>query len=159
MTESVRISGVRHPDYFENMADAELTKTGTKVWNILQSRQEYAGTVRLRQKDLSERLGLTESTVSRALDELKERGLVHPQGTKRGVILINPLFAAYESTAHMVNHLADPSTYIWPVTFPERTIRRRVSDPRTGTGFDPDPDGGEEASAPEEQRPNLRLAG
>ncbi|MFB6630019.1 helix-turn-helix domain-containing protein [Streptomyces sp. NPDC056362] len=157
MTEP--ISGVRHPDFFENMADAELTKTGMKVWSILQSRQQFAGTVQLRQKDIAERLELTESTVSRALDELKERGLVHPQGAKRGIILINPLFAAYESDAHMRNHLADPDTYIWPVTFPERTIRRRASDARTDTSFDPDPDGGEEAPVPEEQRPALRLAG
>ncbi|MEU6932868.1 replication/maintenance protein RepL [Streptomyces sp. NPDC046374] len=157
MTE--RISGVRHPDFFETMADAELTKTGTKVWNILQSRQEYTGTVRIRQKDIAERLGLTESTVSRALDELKDRGLVHPQGAKRGIILINPLFAAYESIAHMANHLADPDTYVWPVTFPTKTIRTRGSDSRSGTGFDPDPDGGEELPLPEEELPMLRLVG
>lgn len=157
MTE--RIAGVRHPDFFEMMADAELTKTGTKVWNILQSRQEYTGTVRLRQKDIAERLGVTESTVSRALDELKERGLVHPQGVKRGVILINPTFAAYESIAHMVNYLENPETYVWPVTFPTKTLRNRGSDSRSGTGFDPDPDGGEELPLPEGQTPALRLVG
>lgn len=157
-TTPVLDSGYRHPDFFEHMADAELTKTGTKVWNILQSRQEYGGHARLRQRDIASRLGLTESTVSRALDELKERGLVHPQGSKKGVIVIHPLFAKYESAAHLANTLADPDTYVWPVRFPDRTLRRRASDPRTGSGFDPDPDGGQEVPVAEAQ-PHLKLAG
>lgn len=155
-TTAVLDSGFRHPDFFEHMADAELTKTGTKVWNILQSRQEYGGHTKLRQRDIAARLSLTESTVSRALDELKERGLVHPQGSKRGVIVIHPLFAKYESAAHLTNALADPDLYVWPVHFPDRTLRRRASEPRSGTDFDPDPDGGEEAPTPE-LAPSLRL--
>ncbi|MDH6544955.1 helix-turn-helix domain-containing protein [Streptomyces sp. SPB4] len=154
--QSVRESGYRHPDFFEHMADAGLTKTGWRVWHILQSRQEYGGQVRIRQRDIAQRLKATESAVSRALDELKDRGLVHPQGTKKGVIVIHPLFAKYESVAHMANAFADPNLYVWPVHFPDQTIRRRASDPRTGSGYDPDPDGGEEAPVPE-AKPFLRL--
>ncbi|MFG2234853.1 replication/maintenance protein RepL [Streptomyces sp. NPDC048723] len=156
--QPVRESGYRHPDFFEHMADAGLTKTGWRVWNILQSRQEYGGQVRIRQRDIAERLRATESAVSRALDELKDRGLVHPQGTKRGVIVLHPLFSMYESAAHMANAFADPQLYVWPIHFPDQTIRRRASDPRTGTDFDPDPGGGEEAPMPV-AAPKLRLAG
>lgn len=59
----------------------------------------------------------------------------------------------------MVNHIQDPATHIWPLNFPTGEIRPpRRSDPRTGTGFDPDPDGGEEARE-DKPHPTLLLAG
>ncbi|MFG2716523.1 hypothetical protein ACGFX2_39330 [Streptomyces goshikiensis] len=72
---------------------------------------------------------------------------------------MHPLLAGYESLAHMVNHLKDPATFVWPLNFPTGDIRPpRSSDPRTGTGFDPDPEGGEDAPRIE-AGPTLRLAG
>ncbi|AJF63206.1 hypothetical protein [Streptomyces vietnamensis] len=77
----------------------------------------------------------------------------------KGTLLIHPLLAGYESLAHMTDRLEAPDTHVWPIDFPVGDIRPpRVRDGRTGTGFDPDPDGGEDAPAPE-ARPVLRLAG
>jgi hypothetical protein len=74
-------------------------------------------------------------------------------------VLIHPLLAGYESLTHMVNHLQNPATFVWPLNFPTGDIRPpRSSDARTDTDPDPDPDGGEDAAAPE-VRPSLRLAG
>lgn len=74
-------------------------------------------------------------------------------------MLIHPLLADYESLSHMVNHLKDPDTFVWPLNFPTGGIRPpRAQGARTGTDFDPDPDGGEDAPAPE-ARPTLRPAG
>ncbi|RPK53953.1 hypothetical protein [Streptomyces sp. ADI95-17] len=57
------------------------------------------------------------------------------------------------------NHLKCPDTFVWPLNFPTGDIRPpRARDARTGTDFDPDPDGGEDAPTPE-ARPALRLAG
>ncbi|MFF3314620.1 hypothetical protein ACFYV5_03800 [Streptomyces sp. NPDC003035] len=56
-------------------------------------------------------------------------------------------------------HLKDPDTFVWPLNFPTGDIRPpRARDARTGTDFEPDPEGGEDAPAPE-VRPTLRLAG
>ncbi|MER7048360.1 hypothetical protein [Streptomyces jumonjinensis] len=72
---------------------------------------------------------------------------------------IHPLPAGYESLSHMVNHLKSPDTFVWPLKLPTGDIRPpRARDARTGTGFDPDPDGGEDAPAPDAP-PKLRLAG
>jgi hypothetical protein len=55
----------------------------------------------------------------------------------------------------MVNHLKAPDTFVWLLNFPTEDIRPlRARDARTGTDFDPD--GGEDAPAPEAQ-PALRL--
>ncbi|MFF2901133.1 hypothetical protein [Streptomyces sp. NPDC057966] len=46
-----------------------------------------------------------------------------------------------------------------PLNFPTGHIRpSQARDARTGTDFDPDPDGGEDTPAPK-ARPSLRLAG
>ncbi|MFJ6722386.1 helix-turn-helix domain-containing protein [Streptomyces sp. NPDC091259] len=153
------IAGYRNPATFEAMPDARLGKTARDVWDILQARQEPGGLVRITQKELAERLGITVPSVSRAISELKDRGLVNGR-TQHGKVLIHPLFAGYESEAHLLNHIHDPDTHLWPLNFPDTTIDLpRGSDPRHGTGFDPDPDpdGGEDAPMPEPQ-PFLRIA-
>ncbi|MEU6756032.1 helix-turn-helix domain-containing protein [Streptomyces sp. NPDC046685] len=151
-------AGYRNPATFEQMPEARLGKTARDVWDILQARQQPGGLVAVKQKDLAERLDITVPSVSRAISELKDRGLVNGR-TQHGKILIHPLFAAYESEAHMINHVQDPGTHIWPLTFPGTAVALpRGADPRHGTDFDPDPDGGEEAPMAE-AAPFLRLAG
>jgi DNA-binding transcriptional MocR family regulator len=151
-------AGYRNPATLEQMPEARLGKTARDVWDILQARQEPGGLVAIRQKELAQRLGISVPSVSKAISELKDRGLVNGR-TQHGKILIHPLFAAYDSEAHMVNHVQDPETHIWPLNFPGMTVAvPRGSDPRHGTDFDPDPDGGEDAPLPEGQ-PFLRLAG
>ncbi|MEU9354963.1 helix-turn-helix domain-containing protein [Streptomyces griseoloalbus] len=148
---------VRNPDMFERLPDAGLGKTAREVFDILQARQEPAGLVRITQKQLAERLGITVPSVSRAIGELKDRGLVHPR-TVHGKVQLHPLFAAYESMAHMVNHLKDESTHLWPLAFPGKMVPLPSGhDPREGTSFDPDPDDGEPAPLPEVKAP-LRIA-
>ncbi|MGW2181231.1 helix-turn-helix domain-containing protein [Streptomyces sp. NPDC001732] len=153
------VAVVRNPDMFERLPDAALGRTASDVFNVLQARQEPGGLVRIAQKDLAKRLGITVPSVSRAIGELKDRGLVHPR-TVHGRVQIHPLFAAYESAAHMVNHLQDPDTHLWPLNFPGRAVPLPGGkDPRSGTRFDPDPDpdGGEDTPLPE-AGPTLRLA-
>ncbi|MCX5096330.1 helix-turn-helix domain-containing protein [Streptomyces sp. NBC_00365] len=111
-----------------------------------------------RQLQLAQRLGLSQSAVSRAIGQLRDKGIISER-QRRGTLLIHPLLAGYESLAHMTNHLEAPDTHVWPINFPVGDIRPpRVRDGRTGTDFDPDPDGGEDAPTPE-ARPALRLAG
>ncbi|MEU7296414.1 helix-turn-helix domain-containing protein [Streptomyces exfoliatus] len=154
------VPGFRNPDAFEVLPNACLNTTARDVFDILQARQEPCGLVRIRQTDLAKRLNISQAAVSRAIGQLKDKGLLNGRH-RQGSVLIHPLFAAYESLAHMLNHLSDPDTFVWPLNFPTGNIRPpRTSDARTNTGFDPnpDPDGGEDAPAPE-TRPNLRLAG
>ncbi|MFI9155719.1 helix-turn-helix domain-containing protein [Streptomyces sp. NPDC053367] len=153
------IALVRNPDMFERLPDAQLGKTARDVFDILQARQEPGGLVRIAQKELAARLSITVPSVSRAIGELKDRGLVHPR-TVHGRVQIHPLFAAYESMAHMVNTLKDETTHLWPLTFPGKTVPLPSgSDPRSGTGFDPDPDGGEPAPLPDAPAQLRLLAG
>ncbi|MFE1444274.1 helix-turn-helix domain-containing protein [Streptomyces sp. NPDC058739] len=153
------IALVRNPDMFERLPDAGLGRTAREVFDILQARQEPGGLVRITQKEIAGRLGIGVPSVSRAIGDLKDRGLVHPR-TVHGKVQIHPLFAAYESATHMVNHLKDPSTHLWPLNFPGRAMPLPSgSDPRSGTSFDPDPDGGESAPLPETPPSRLRLAG
>jgi DNA-binding transcriptional MocR family regulator len=155
---SAAVALVRNPDMFERLPDAGLGKTARDVFDILQGRQEPGGLVHITQKELAARLSITVPSVSRAIGELKDRGLVHPR-TVHGKVQIHPLFAAYESATHMVNHLKDESTHLWPLNFPGKTVPLPAGkDPRSGTSFDPDPDGGEDAPLPE-ALPTLRLAG
>jgi DNA-binding transcriptional MocR family regulator len=150
--------GFHNPEIFEVLPNARLSRTARDVFDILTARQEPGGTVRIRQDEIATRLGITQASVSRAIGQLKDRGLIEGR-QRQGTVLIHPLLAGYESLAHMVNHLQDPSTYLWPLNFPTGDIRPpRRSDPRSDTDFDPDPDGGEDAPTPE-TRPTLRLAG
>ncbi|MEU8893681.1 helix-turn-helix domain-containing protein [Streptomyces sp. NPDC048442] len=152
------IPGFHNPAAFEQLPNAALTPTARDIFDVLTARQVPGGEVRVWQTDLAARLDTTQSAVSRAMSELRDTGLIEAR-TRRGRVLIHPLFAGYESLAHMVHHIEDPSTFIWPLNFPSGDIRPpRRSDPRTGTGFDPDPDGGEPTPAPA-VRPDLRIAG
>ncbi|MER6187728.1 hypothetical protein [Streptomyces sp. NPDC001652] len=109
-----------------------------------------------RHRNPPERFG--QSSVSRAIGQLRDKGIISER-QRKGTLLIHPLLAGYESLAHMTNHLKAPDTHLWPINFPTGDIRPpRVRDVRAGTDFDPDPDGGEDAPAPE-ARPSLRLAG
>ncbi|MFI5808697.1 helix-turn-helix domain-containing protein [Streptomyces sp. NPDC051561] len=152
------IPGFHNPAAWEQLPNARLTPTTRDVFDVLTARQAPGGEVRVRQADLAARLDTTQSAISRAMTELRDTGLIEGR-TRHGRVLIHPLFAGYESLAHMVNHIEDPATFIWPLHFPSGDIRPpRRSDPRTGTRFDPDPDGGEPAPAPK-ARPDLRIAG
>ena len=54
---------------------------------------------------------------------------------------------------------ASSSTHLWPLNFPGTSVPLPSgTDPRSGTSFDPDPDGGDELPLPE-ALPTLRLAG
>jgi hypothetical protein len=93
-----------------------------------------------------------------AIGQLRNKGIISER-QRKGTLLIHPLLAGYESLAHMTNHLQAPDTQVWPINFPTGDIRPpRVRDGRTGTDFDPDPDGGEDAPVLG-ALPALRLAG
>ncbi|MFJ2736170.1 helix-turn-helix transcriptional regulator [Streptomyces sp. NPDC087317] len=155
---SSTVPGFHNPEIFEVLPNACLSPTARDVFDILTARQEPGGLVRIRQQEIAERLGLTQSVVSRAISQLRDKGILSER-QRKGTVLIHPLLAGYESLTHMVNHLKDPDTFVWPLNFPTGDIRPpRARDARTGTDFDPDPDGGEDAPAPE-ARPTLRLAG
>ncbi|MEC3992022.1 helix-turn-helix domain-containing protein [Actinacidiphila sp. DG2A-62] len=150
--------GFHNPEIFEVLPNARLSPTARDVFDVLTARQEPGGLVRVRQQELAERLDITQAAVSRAISQLRDKGILGDR-QRRGTVLIHPLLAGYESLTHMLNHLQDPATFMWPLNFPTGDIRPpRSSDPRTGTDFDPDPDGGEDAPVPE-ARPSLRLAG
>ncbi|MCB5181891.1 helix-turn-helix transcriptional regulator [Streptomyces antimicrobicus] len=152
------VPGFHNPEIFEVLPNACLSPTARDVLDILTARQEPGGLVRIRQQDIAERLGLTQSVVSRAIGQLRDKGILSER-QRKGTVLIHPLLAGYESLAHMINHLKDPDTFVWPLNFPTGDIRPpRARDARTGTDFDPDPDGGEDGPVPE-TRPTLRLAG
>ncbi|MFJ3713236.1 replication/maintenance protein RepL [Streptomyces sp. NPDC090053] len=152
------VPGFHNPVIWETLPNARLNLTSRDVFDILSARQSPGGEVHVKQKELAERLGISLPAVSRAMSALRDAGLVEGR-TRHGKVLIHPLFAGYESAAHMDSHLRDPGTFIWPLNFPSSEIRPpRRNDPRAGTDYDPDPDGGDDASAPE-QRPTLRLAG
>ena len=155
---SSTVPGFHNPEIFEVLPNACLSPTARDVFDVLTARQEPGGLVRIRQQDIAERLGLTQSVVSRAIGQLRDKGIISER-QRKGTVLSHPLLAGYESLTHLVNHLKDPDTFVWPRTFPTGDIRPpRTRDARTGTDFDPDPDGGEDAPAPE-ARPTLRLAG
>lgn len=152
------IPGFHNPAIWEQLPNAGLSPTARDVLDILTARQLPGGEVLIKQEQVAERLGISRAAVSRAMGQLRDAGLIEPR-TRHGRTLIHPLFAGYESLAHMINHIEDASTHVWPLNFPSGDIRPpRRSDPRTGTRFDPDPGGGEDVPAPKE-RPNLRLAG
>ncbi|MER6916761.1 helix-turn-helix domain-containing protein [Streptomyces sp. NPDC000594] len=155
---SASIPGFHNPEIFEVLPNACLSPTARDVFDVLTSRQEPGGLVKIRQQELAERLGLTQSVVSRAISQLRDKGIISER-QRRGEVLIHPLLAGYESLSHMVNHLKAPDTFVWPLNFPTGDIRPpRARDARIGTGFDPDPDGGEDAPLPDAP-PSLRLAG
>ncbi|MEV0011057.1 helix-turn-helix domain-containing protein [Streptomyces sp. NPDC051840] len=150
--------GFHNPEIFEVLPNARLSRTARDVLDILTARQEPGGTVHIRQKEIASRLGITQAAVSRAMGQLKDRGLIEGR-QRQGTVLIHPLLAAYESAAHMVNHLRNPATFVWPLNFASDRVRPpRHSDPRSDTDFDPDPDGGERTIAPS-ARPPLHLVG
>ncbi|MFJ2745447.1 MarR family transcriptional regulator [Streptomyces sp. NPDC087440] len=149
-----------NPAAWEQLPNARLSPTARDIFDVLQGRQEPGGHVRVTQAELGVRLNTSQSAISRAVSELRDTGLIDAR-TRHGQLLIHPLYAGYESLAHMVNHIQDPDTHLWPLTFPASDIRPpRRCDPRTSTDFDPTPDGdgGEPAPAPA-PRPRLHLAG
>lgn len=152
------VPGFHNPEIFEVLPNACLSPTARDVFDVLTARQEPGGLVHIKQEDIAKRLGLTQPVVSRAISQLRDKGILSER-QRRGTVLIHPLLAGYTSLAHMVNHLKDPNTFVWPLNFPTGDIRPpRARDARTGTGFDPDPDGGEDAPAPEAMA-SLRLVG
>ncbi|WP_319729835.1 hypothetical protein [Streptomyces sp. MB09-01] len=94
---------------------------GTRVFDILTARQEPGDLLRIRQQDIAERHGLTQSVASLAIEQQRDKGVSERQ--RKGTVLIHPLLAGYESLAHMVNHLKDPETFVWPLNFPTGDIR------------------------------------
>lgn len=152
------VPGFHNPEIWEQLPNARLSPTARDVFDVLTARQEPGGIVHIRQEQIAERLGIPQATVSRAMGHLKDKGIIEGR-VRRGRVLIHPLLAGYESMAHMLNHVQDPTTHIWPLNFPAGEIRPpRRNDPRTGTDFDPEPDGGGDAPV-SEARPGLRLAG
>lgn len=156
-TEAPPLPAYHNPGIFEMLPNAKLSGNARDVFDVLTARQEPGGLVRIAQGDIGERLGISKSSTSRALGQLRDLGIIHGR-TRHGQVLIHPLLAGYESAAHMVNHLQDPDTHLWPLNFPSGDIRPPRRDIRAGTLFDPDPDGGDPAPAPV-ARPALRLAG
>ncbi|MCX5443833.1 winged helix-turn-helix domain-containing protein [Streptomyces sp. NBC_00063] len=119
------LPGFHNPEIFETLPNARLSPTARDVFDILTARQEASGLVRIRQKDLAKRPDISQAAVSRAIGQLKDKGILdgrHRQGT----ILIRPLLAAYESLAHMINHLQDPTTFVWPLNYPPARSDRRA---------------------------------
>ncbi|MGW5817272.1 helix-turn-helix transcriptional regulator [Streptomyces noursei] len=154
-------AGYRNPQASEYLPNARLKDTARDVFDILVARQEPGGTVRIKQRDLEERLGVPQGHVSRAIGQLRDLGILDSR-TRRGMYLIHPLLAGYESEAHMINHLRDPDTPMWPLNFPSGLRPPRRIDPRVGTAFDPDPDPDPDGGEPvtdEGPHPFLRLAG
>lgn len=150
--------GYHNPEVWEQLPNAGLSPNARDVFDILTARQEPGGLVRIKHKEIAERLGISGPSASRAVGQLKDKGILDGR-TRHGVILIHPLLAGYESLAHMMNHVQDPDTHLWPLNIPGCDIRPpRRNDPRSGTSLDPDPDGGEDAPVPA-VRPSLRLAG
>ncbi|MFF1691713.1 hypothetical protein [Streptomyces sp. NPDC058254] len=104
--------------------------------------------VTMTQSSLAVKFNCSQSKISRAIAQLSKQNFAWKE--KRGLYRLHPLLAAYESLAHMINHMHDPNTFVWPLNYPTGEIRPpRTSDARTDTGFDPDPDGGEDAPTPE----------
>ncbi|GHA47776.1 hypothetical protein GCM10010329_82750 [Streptomyces spiroverticillatus] len=151
---NVPLAGFHNPAAWEQLPNARLSPTARDIFDVLQGRQEPRGHVRITQNELATRLNTTQSAISRAMSELRDTGLIHAR-TRHGQILIHPLYAGYESLAHMVNHIQDPDTHLWPLAFPASDIRPpRRCDPHPT----PDGDGGEPAPTPA-PRPHLHLAG
>ncbi|MFD9339938.1 helix-turn-helix transcriptional regulator [Streptomyces sp. NPDC060028] len=150
--------GFHNPEAFEILPNARLSPTARDVFDVLTARQEPGGLVRIKQQDLAKRLDLSQAAVSRAISQLRDKGIIGER-QRQGTVLIHPLLAGYESLAHMVNHLQNTTTFVWPLHFPTGNIRPpRSNDPRTDTDFDPDPDGSENIPSTE-TRPTLHLAG
>ncbi|MFG2986202.1 hypothetical protein ACGFYQ_33960 [Streptomyces sp. NPDC048258] len=148
---------VHNPAIWENLPNARMSGTARDVFDVLTSRQEPGGLVVIKQKDIAEKLGIQQSGVGRAIGDLRDLGILHARTTP-GRYRINPMLAGYESLAHMVNTLNDPSTEVWGLRYDAGVRPPRRLDARAGTDFDPDPDGGEDAPMPEAQ-PFLRIAG
>lgn len=71
---------------FVDMSIAKLTRAEIAVWLVL-FRDTRDGTARTSQADIARRAGIEDRTVRRALDRLKERGLVtlvYKGGLNRG---------------------------------------------------------------------------
>lgn len=150
--------GLYHnPDVFEYLPNARLNGSARDVFDILSARQQPGGEVKITQTELGRRLGIPQSNVSRAISHLKDKGIISPR-TRQGRYTIHPLLAGYSSLDHMLSHLRDPQTAMWPLNFPADELRPpRRSDPRAGTPFDPDPNGGGQR-APGNRRGHLYLA-
>ncbi|MDT0478491.1 MarR family transcriptional regulator, partial [Streptomyces sp. DSM 41014] len=93
------VPGFRNPDAFEVLPNARLSPTARDVFDVLQARQESCGVVRIRQTDVAKRLDISQAAVSRAIGQLKDKGLLDGRH-RQGSVLIHPLFAAYESLPH-----------------------------------------------------------
>ncbi|MFJ8854925.1 helix-turn-helix transcriptional regulator [Streptomyces sp. NPDC102437] len=102
-----------------------LSATARDIFDVLTARQEPGGLVRIRQQQLAERLGLSQSAVSRAIGQLRGKGIISER-QRKGTLLIHPLLAGYESLAHKTNHLEAPDTHVWPINSPWATSAHRV---------------------------------
>ncbi|MFF8939183.1 hypothetical protein ACF08O_31590 [Streptomyces paradoxus] len=61
------------------------------MFDVLISREEPSGLLRVRQQDITERLGPTQSVVSRAIGQLPGQG--HHRAAAQGTVLIQPFLA------------------------------------------------------------------
>ncbi|MFD8255194.1 helix-turn-helix domain-containing protein [Streptomyces werraensis] len=57
------------------LPNACLSPTARDVFNVLTARQEPGSLFRIRQQEIAERLGLTQSVVSRAIGQLRDKGI------------------------------------------------------------------------------------
>lgn len=69
------VPGFHNSEIFEVLPNACLSLTARDVFDVLTARQEPGGLVKIRQQDIAERLGLTQSVVSRAIGQLRDKGI------------------------------------------------------------------------------------
>ncbi|MEV4876508.1 helix-turn-helix transcriptional regulator [Streptomyces cyaneofuscatus] len=121
---------------YEVLPNACLSATARNIFDVLTARQEPGGLVHIRQQELAQRLGLSQSPVSRAIGQLQDKGIISER-QRKGTLLIHPLLAGYESLAHMTNHIEAPDTHVWPINFPVGDIRPRLPWATPGTRCPP----------------------
>ncbi|MGW8882026.1 helix-turn-helix transcriptional regulator, partial [Streptomyces mirabilis] len=120
---SSRIAGFRDPQMYEVLPNACLSSTARDIFDVLTARQEPGGLVHVRQQELAERLGLSQSAVSRAIGQLRDKGIISER-QRKGTLLIHPLLASYESLAHMTTTREGPPGHTRPGGYRGGELRR-----------------------------------
>ncbi|MFC8452162.1 helix-turn-helix transcriptional regulator [Kitasatospora sp. NPDC057223] len=110
--------------FFEYLPNAGLTPTERDILDILLSRQEPGGIVFITQAKLSERLGVLQPNISKALAGLSERGIIEPpELRRRGRIRLHKFLAAYEGPRQAIAAMHDPNIPDWPLSIPTSETR------------------------------------